>query len=336
MKERDYIGHPSQLWGVEESRLAGGRGDGMRLLAVRSGGGLEFTVSADRCADISRLSWRGYNFGFFAPCGYVGPQYYDAAGDGFLKSFTAGFMTTCGLTAVGSPCVDEGETLPMHGTISNTPAEQLRHWTDDTGIHIEAVMRDARLFGRNLTLTRHIFCPAGQNRIEICDTVANEGTAASPLMLLYHCNMGYPLLSERARLYIPSETVTPRDERAAEGVEAWMDMLPPQEAFAEQVYYHDLRADTGGRTGVALYNPDIRVGVALRFDKAELDRFIEWKMMGKGEYVLGLEPGTCHVEGRSVERQRGGLKWIEPGEKKQFHLEIAVLEDEQTAQNFEK
>ncbi len=72
-----YIGHESQMSGVEEHRLVGGKGDGMRLFQVRNGKGLEFTVVADRCADISRLSFRGVNMGYFAPCGYVAPAYYD-------------------------------------------------------------------------------------------------------------------------------------------------------------------------------------------------------------------------------------------------------------------
>lgn len=66
-----YIGNEQQIYGVEEVRLVGGKGDGMRLLNVRNGSGLEFTVSADRCADISRLSYKGVNYGYFAPCGYV-------------------------------------------------------------------------------------------------------------------------------------------------------------------------------------------------------------------------------------------------------------------------
>ena len=70
-----YIGHESQLYGVEEVRLVGGRGDGMRLLNIKNGKGLELTLSADRCADISRLSLCGVNFGYFAPCGYVAPTY---------------------------------------------------------------------------------------------------------------------------------------------------------------------------------------------------------------------------------------------------------------------
>ena len=35
MNERAYYGHESQLFGVEEYRLAGGKGDGMRLLQVK-------------------------------------------------------------------------------------------------------------------------------------------------------------------------------------------------------------------------------------------------------------------------------------------------------------
>lgn len=75
MNERAYYGHESQLFGVEEYRLTGGKGDGMRLLQVRNGKGLDFTVSADRCADISRLHFRGENCGFFSANGYVAPAY---------------------------------------------------------------------------------------------------------------------------------------------------------------------------------------------------------------------------------------------------------------------
>ena len=67
----EYWGHESQIRGVEEVRLIGGKGDGMRLLQVRNGLGLQFTISADRCADISRLSFKGYNYSFMTSNGYV-------------------------------------------------------------------------------------------------------------------------------------------------------------------------------------------------------------------------------------------------------------------------
>ena len=102
-----YIGHPSQLSGVEEYRLIGGKGDGMRLLQVRNGLGLEFTVSPDRAADITRLSYEGVNYSYISPSGYVAPAYYDQQEFGFLKSFTCGFLTTCGLSNIGVPTEDE-------------------------------------------------------------------------------------------------------------------------------------------------------------------------------------------------------------------------------------
>lgn len=67
MNQSAYYGHESQLFGVEEVRLQGGKGDGMRLLQIRNGKGLEFTVSADRCADISRLIFRGRTAAFSRP-----------------------------------------------------------------------------------------------------------------------------------------------------------------------------------------------------------------------------------------------------------------------------
>ena len=144
-----YVGHASQIRGAEEHILKGGKGEGMRLLTVRNGKGLDFTISLDRAADISRLSFKGTNMGYFAPCGYVAPMYYN--GD-FLKSFTAGFFTTCGLTTVGTPTLDDGEDLPLHGTISNIPSEKVSVEETDSGITVKAEIREASLFGRKLVL----------------------------------------------------------------------------------------------------------------------------------------------------------------------------------------
>ena len=145
-----YIGHDSQLYGIEEHRLAGGKGDGMRLLMVNNGKGLELTVSLDRACDISRLKYRGINMSYFSPCGYVDPAYYESKGTDWLKSFTAGFLTTCGLQAVGSPCTDEGEELPLHGSIANTPAEQA-YWNEDGDeLVIRAMVPDEVIFARKL------------------------------------------------------------------------------------------------------------------------------------------------------------------------------------------
>lgn len=322
MKINPYIGHNQQICGVEEVRLVGGKGDGMRLLQLRNAKGLEMTVSADRCADISRLNFKGDNMGYFSANGYVAPSYYDQPGTGFLKSFTAGFLTTCGLTAVGSPCTDDGEELPLHGTIGNTPCERIWWTEDDDNLYIHAEINDSGVFARKLHMTRVITVSKAENAFTITDTVENRGDAKSPVMILYHMNMGYPLLSENSVVEVNSVSVAPRTAHAAKDLDTWHKMLPPTPGFEEQCYFHSFEKD-----GCAsIYNPDINKGLRITFDAKQLEYFTEWKMMGYRDYVLGLEPGNCHPDGRDVMRQQGKLKFLEPGESVTYEVNVTLYE----------
>ena len=318
-----YIGHAGQLSGVEELRLVGGKGDGMHLLQLRNGRGLEMTVCADRCADIYRLNFKGDNMGYLSANGFVGPSYYDDKGAGFLKSFTAGFLTTCGLTAVGSPCTDDGEELPLHGTIGNTPCERIWWDEDDENIYIHAIVNDSAIFSRKLYLKRLITVSKQHNTFTITDTIENQGDTESPVMLLYHMNMGYPLLSENAVVKIPSVSVTPRNEHAAKDLDSWDKMLPPTSGFEEQCYFHSFE----GEGSAAIFNPDIRKGLTITFDSKTLDYFTQWKMMGYRDYVLGLEPGNCLPSGRDVMRKEGGLKFLQPGQSITYAVTVTLYEE---------
>jgi galactose mutarotase-like enzyme len=320
MNREAYLGHPSQLYGVEEHRLVGGRGDGMRLLEVKNGRGLAFTVSADRCADLSRVSYRGLNLGYFAPCGYVAPQYYDPLDMGFLKSFTAGFLTTCGLTAVGFPCEDAGEKLPLHGDISHAPAEQLYYTTEDGAIRIRAVMLNAWMFHQKLELHREITASLSENYIEIADRVINRGTETYPLMYLYHINLGYPLLTEDAVVDIPAKETYPLTDYAATGLSEWNKLRPPADDFVEQCFYHSFEKE--GRA--SLYNPGLGIRVSVTFDISELPYLVQWKLLRTRDYVCGFEPANCHTLGRAKMREEGKLQFIAPGEERQFHVRIAI------------
>lgn len=318
-----YIGHDSQVYGIEEHRLVGGKGDGMRLLEVNNGKGLELTVSLDRAADISRLRFRGINMSYFSPCGYVAPAYYDCVGGNWLKSFTAGFLTTCGLRAVGSPCVDEGEELPLHGTIANQPAESA-YWFEENGeLVVRATVKDEVIFAPKLRLMREIRVSLEKNEVTICDTIENTGDTKQPLEILYHMNMGYPLLDEDSVVEIPSVGVTPRDDHAAEDIENWMHMIKPQAGYVERCYYHKFEKD--GKASI--YQPKLGQGLEITFDAEELDGFVEWKMMGVRDYVLGLECGNCYPDGRDVMRRTGMLKFIEPGEKKTYQVKVKMFTD---------
>ena len=294
----------------------------MRLLQVRNAAGLEMTICADRCADIYRLIFKGCNMGYFSPSGYVAPSYYDDKGDGFLKSFTAGFLTTCGLTAVGAPCTDEGEELPLHGSIGNTPCERIWWEEDDRNFYICAHINDSALFARKLYLKRTITIGKEENRFTIMDTIENQGDTQSPAMIMYHMNMGYPLLSENAVVEISSVSVDPRNDHAAKDLDTCCKMLPPTPGFEEQCYFHSFENE--GKASV--YNPDIRKGLTISFDSDSLDHFTEWKMMGYRDYVLGLDPGNCNPDGRDVMRQKGTLKFLNPGEHITYEVNVTLFE----------
>ena len=61
------------------------------------------------------------------------------------------------------------------------------------------------------------------------------------------------------------------------------------------------------------------------FNKEELKYFVQWKMMGEYEYVMGLEPGNCTPDGRDVMRERGTLEFIKPGESKVQTLKFEFI-----------
>lgn len=318
-----YIGHDSQVMGVEEHRLVGGKGDGMRLYEIHNQKGLHMTVSPDRNGDITRLRCNGKNLSYFSPCGYVSPAYYDNVGSNWLQSFTAGFLTTCGLQAVGSPCEDMGEQLPLHGSIANQPCDRA-YWTEEERtftVHTRTC--DETIFGRKLVLARQIIIAKEENKFTIVDEISNRGDKIEPFEILYHMNMGYPLLDEDSVVTIPSKEVLPRDEHAAEDLANWMRMEKPQAEYQERCYYHKF-ADEHGKAGI--YQPKIGLGVEISFDAKELDGFVEWKMMGVRDYVLGLECGNCYPDGRDVMRRTGMLKFLQPGEKKTYRMNVEIIE----------
>lgn len=319
-----YIGHSSQLSGIEEHRLVGGKGDNMRLYEVTNGKGIQLTVSPDRAGDITRLRYKGINMSYMSPCGYVSPSYYEGTGANWLKSFTAGFLTTCGLQAVGSPCTDDGEELPLHGSIANLPSEH-SYWTEDeNSIQINILVKDEVIFGRKLILKRKIIVSKTDNSFTIVDEIENTGDRVEPIEILYHMNMGYPLLDEDSVVKVESKEVVARDSHANDDIENWHVMIKPEEGYQERCYYHKFENKIGK---ASIYQPKLNIGLEMSFDTDKLDGFTEWKMMGYRDYVLGLECGNCYPDGRDVMRKNGMLKFLNPSEKIEYVVDIKMFEN---------
>ena len=324
-----YVGDVSQLFGIKEYVLVDGKAKGVRAFDVKNGSGLEFTILADRCLDIAGLSFKGINCSYITKTGIVAPEYYDENGIGFLRSYLAGFLTTCGMRNVGSPCEENGEYFPLHGRIGNTPAEQVNastEWIDDVPVlTISGKMREARLFGENLVLSRKIISKYGENKITLQNSIENLGFKREELNLLFHFNMGYPLLDADSILVTPTAKLLPRDLEAINGAAISGECQAPTADYAEQVFYHDLKSDQDGNTCVALINKRLEIGVVLHYSKNKLFNFAQWKQMGEGDYVMGMEPCNCFVGGRIDPRNTDVKEYLEPGEVRNIDLTIELL-----------
>jgi hypothetical protein len=335
-----YAGDLSQLFGIKSYTLTDGRANGVRAFDIKNGSGMEFTVLSDRCLDIAGLSFKGTNCCYLSKTGVVSPGYYEKDGNGFLRNFISGLLTTCGLRNVGNPCEDEGEWFSQHGRIANIAGENVcasTEWEDGTPVMtLSGKMREARMFGENLLLHRKISCRYGENKITIRNTVENAGFRREALLLLFHFNIGYPLLDENARLLIPSGKVIPRDADAESGLATHLQGQKPTPAYREQVFYHDLKTGKEGNTAVAIVNNELDIALAIRFNKNQLFNFTQWKQTGEGEYVMGLEPCNCYVGGRTDPRHEGKLDYLEPGETRDFDLSVELLNGANEIRTFEQ
>ena len=65
----------------------------------------------------------------------------------------------------------------------------------------------------------------------------------------------------------------------------------------------------------------------ITFDAVILDGFVEWKMMGVRDYVLGLECGNCYPDGRDVMRKEGMLKFLSPGQSQAYEVHIRLRDE---------
>ena len=210
-----------QFAGVRLGELGDGFERGVRTVDFRTGSGFDFTVLADRGLDIGAANFNGAALAWQSPTPYAHPAFYEPDGLGWLRSFGGGLMTTCGLTYFGAPNVDEGQPLGLHGRASNLAATNLAYGADWHGdeyeLWVSGQIREVRFFGENVVLRRRISAWLGSSRLVVEDAVTNEGYETTPHMMLYHCNLGYPVLSEDSELLIDDAEVLARDEVCAPG-----------------------------------------------------------------------------------------------------------------------
>ncbi len=332
---RAHLGHLAQLAGIRLAELADGKTRGMRIADAWTGSGFRFQVLLDRALDLGAAEHAGRPLAFVHPA--LGPpDAHEPEGYGWLRTFGGGLLTTGGLSHFGQP--EEGHGL--HGRISHTRAERVRvteEWRgDDYVLEIAGEARETEALGDNLLLARRLTTRLGAKSLLVEDVVRNDGFRPAPHMMLYHCNLGFPVVSADSELVLGAGSVRARDEAAAAGLAAHRRFEPPHPDAVGQVFFHDARPGRDGRVCVGIVNRVLGFGVGLRYRAAELACLTQWKMMGTGAYVCALEPGTNWEAPRRRLEEEGRLRRLLPGEEVRYELEIAVLDSTAAIAAFEK
>ncbi|MGH2388311.1 MAG: aldose 1-epimerase family protein [Chloroflexota bacterium] len=326
------VGRLAQVGGVDAAVLDDGPERSVRALHFTGAAGLSCTVLPDRGMDISALAWHGIPLSWLNNVGRPAPGLALETDAGFPRSFIGGMLTTCGLTNFGPGGEEGGEQLSMHGPATYLPASQVawgERWEGDRCIlFARGITRQARLFGEDLTLRRELSMDLDGATLTVEDVVKNEGWASSPHMILYHCNIGFPLLDDGAQLHGHFASLTPRDAEAARGLAGFAHVEEPQAGFKEQVFITEPEADDAGMRQVTLWNPLLAggLGLRLRWDAETLPWMFAWRQFGEGAYVLGLEPANCPViTGRADARANGTLPFLAPQEERRYRLRFTVI-----------
>jgi hypothetical protein len=331
------VGNLMQIASIEKYVMGQGKASGIKVIDINTGGKLGFSVLEDKALDIFRLCHKGINVSFISKPGLAAPAYYNPAGPEFVKTFQAGFLYTCGLANAGGPCSDGGTEYPFHGRIANTPSENISiraFWDDDEyRMEVSGETREAALFGDNMLLSRKISTVLGADSFTIDDIVENQGFEPKQLMLLYHMNIGYPMLDSSARFYVPALRTEARGDIGRD-IERYGYFSKPEDNKEEQVLYHYLTGDKDGNTGIAVFNDELGFGIGFEYNLEQLPCLTQWKSMKTGDYALGIEPGNCHPDGRILSREKKESDILAPGESRSFTIRIRIIENRELLREF--
>lgn len=329
------ISHPLQIGGIETSVLDNGAGRGVRIAWINTGSGLRYKVVIDRGLDIAEAFYNQHGLAWISRAGIRPPEQAAMSGMEWLRNWGGGLVTTCGISYMGSPESDEFGERGLHGRISNIPAEIISVNQPDPqngqlDFSISGIVRESRVFGPHLELERTISGTLGIPEIHISDRVTNRGNEPAPHMLLYHCNMGWPLIDAGTRLNWTGTWKSRGnkfdDEIFREGgnFRECQEPMDTHEGGGEACAFIDIDPDQAGYCHCSAFNPTLGICLEIRFRKDQLPWLINWQHWGKGEYVTALEPGTNLTVGQSKARKDGTLIILAPGESREYELRLKI------------
>jgi hypothetical protein len=274
------------------------------------------------------------DFGWRSPVdGPVNPSLvpiHDPDGLGWLEGFDE-LVVRCGLESNGAPEKDKAGCLryPLHGRIGNLPATSLAVEVNVATGQLALVgdCIESKLFFKRLRLRTRIAVTAQSAEVHLLDEVSNELSSPATAQMLYHINLGAPILGEGATVVAPIARLAPKNDLSAGEIDQWNRMPGPQSGYAERVYFAQLSADDDGNTAAMLRSADGSTGFGVSFDTSTLPYFILWKNTAAEAdgYVVGMEPATNFPNARSSETGKERVVRLQPGQAVKFQVTLHPL-----------
>src|SRR5262249_53756539 len=106
--------------------------------------------------------------------------------------------------------------ISLHGRIANLPAhfvEARVNLDPPYELSIRGQAEESGLFTSHLQMTTTYTTVPGSNRIVIHDEVENRAGQPTEMQILYHCNVGPPLLEAGSRVVAPIKEMSPISNR---------------------------------------------------------------------------------------------------------------------------
>ena len=295
------ISNFAQVASLRRYTYISGKEKGIEVIDCDNGK-LRFLLNVTKALDIMQLYHYGQNVSFLSKNAFTAREL------NFLDRFEGGMLYTCGLDSIGGR-----DGFEIHGSLHNTNAQIVTAKCDENGIFVEALIESTRLFGKNLVLRRKISSAINDDSVIIEDTLENRGYCTENYCLLYHINVGYPMLDKGGKIEADIEECIPRTEWSKQNEEKKLDISAPIPLNPETCYFLKLK-----KPSISLVNQALGKKFTVGYSAETLPCFVEWHSMASGDYALGLEPATSMLDDKFE------YKEIAAGEKIDFSVKLTV------------
>jgi hypothetical protein len=276
------------------------------------------------------------------------PWYFEGQDSfGWLRTALGGFNNTCGMAHIGNPETADvshyqfparsQETYGVHDRAAMLPAQLLNYgerWErDDCIIEARGRVTQAQAYGENLVLTRTYTSRLGESRFFMHDEVENAGWLPTEHMYLYHINIGFPVIADGSELIAPvMKPPAVPDGLPIGNSSEYSRFIAPQRNWMLQGFELEMGAEDDGSVPLAIVNKD-DFGIYVIYNQRQFPNYLEWRMMGEGQYAVGIEP-CSNTFGRDIARKLNQLITLQPGDRRIYDLEVGVLDGQAAINDF--